>query len=77
MVDILPLDYWNEWRQFYHQILARLTQAEMDDIYQRMQRVNPKVSLVRPVIESVWEPITNEDDWEPFYDLVRRIQGSK
>ncbi|WP_202225566.1 protein adenylyltransferase SelO family protein [Okeania sp. KiyG1] len=30
-------------------------------------------SLIRPIIESVWEPITVEDNWQPFYDLLKQI----
>lgn len=75
LVDILPLDYWEEWRQLYHQVLIQLPQEEMDSVRQRMQRVNPTIALIRPVIESVWESITTGDDWQPFYDLVRQIQG--
>lgn len=77
LVDVLPLDYWDEWRKVYHQILAHLPQEEMNNISRRLQQVNPKAALLRPVIESVWEAITNEDDWQPFYDLVWQIQGGK
>jgi len=77
LVDILPIDYWDEWRKLYHQVLAQLPQEEMNNVSQRLQQGNPKIALLRPIIESVWESITNEDDWEPFYDLVRQIQDDK
>jgi uncharacterized protein YdiU (UPF0061 family) len=77
LVDTLPLDYWEKWRQIYHQVLVRLPPEAMDSVFQRLQQVNPKIALLRSVIESVWEPITNEDNWQPFYDLVRQIQGDK
>jgi uncharacterized protein YdiU (UPF0061 family) len=77
LIDFLPLDYWDEWRKLYHRILAQMPEEEMENVLQRLRQVNPNVALLRPVIESVWEPITNEDDWEPFYALVRQIQGGK
>ncbi|MDZ4871141.1 MAG: Protein adenylyltransferase SelO [Chroococcidiopsis cubana SAG 39.79] len=77
LVDVLPLDYWDEWRRLYHQVLGQLSREEMDNVSRRLQEVNPNVALLRPVIESVWEAIINEDDWQPFYDLVRQIQGGQ
>jgi len=77
--DFLPLDAESEilkdWRNLYQQILNNLPPDEMDNIAQQMQRSNPKTVLLRPVIESVWEPIANEDNWEPFYDLLSKIQS--
>jgi uncharacterized protein YdiU (UPF0061 family) len=77
--DFLPLDGESEilkdWRNLYQQILNKLPPDEMDNIAQQMQRSNPKTVLLRPVIESVWEPIANEDNWEPFYDLLSKIQS--
>jgi len=75
--DVLPSDTSAEdledWRKLYQQILSNLPAAEMDNIAQQLTRINPKTVLLRPVIEAVWEPIANNDDWEPFYDLLRRI----
>lgn len=64
-----------EWQNLYQRILSNLPPDEMDNIAQQLQRSNPKTVLLRPVIEAVWEPIANEDNWEPFYDLLRRIQS--
>jgi len=77
--DFLPLDGESEilenWRNLYQQILNKLPPDEMGNIAQQMQRSNPKTVLLRPVIESVWEPIANEDNWQPFYDLLSKIQS--
>lgn len=77
--DFLPLDGESEilenWRNLYQQILKKLPPDEMGNIAQQMQRSNPKTVLLRPVIESVWEPIANEDNWQPFYDLLSKIQS--
>jgi len=63
------------WRSLYHRILQRLSDDEMVEVGKRMRRWNPKTVLLRPQIEAVWEPIALEDNWESFYDLVRRIQA--
>jgi len=78
-VDFLPLDGASEllenWRNLYQQILNKLPPDEMANIAQQMQRSNPKIVLLRPVIEAVWEAIVNEDNWQPFYDLLSKIQS--
>lgn len=63
-----------KWRNLYQQILINLPHNEMDKIAQQLTRSNPRTVLLRPVIEAVWEPITNEDNWEPFYNLLKRVQ---
>lgn len=75
LVDILPIEYWENWRHLYYGILNQLTLDEMNNIAQRLQQSNPETVLLRPIIESVWEPIANEDSWAPFYDLLKQIQS--
>ena len=64
-----------KWRSLYHRILSILPDSELEHIARRMARCNPKTVLLRPQIEAVWEPIVQEDNWEPFYELLRRIQS--
>ena len=66
----------DNWRNLYYQALNKLPIEEMDKIGDRLRFNNPKTALLRPAIESVWEPIVSEDNWEPFHDLFRRI-GAK
>ena len=47
----------------------------MDNVAQQLVSSNPKTVLLRQVIEAVWEPIANEDNWAPFNDLLRRLQS--
>jgi uncharacterized protein YdiU (UPF0061 family) len=47
----------------------------MDVIAQTLAENNPQTVLLRPIIESVWEPIAQEDNWQPFNDLVQKIQS--
>ena len=62
------------WRKVYQQCLAKLPAEDMDTVRQCLQSTNPMIVLHRPVIESVWEPIAKEDNWQPFYDLLKQIQ---
>ena len=66
-----------DWRNLYHQILTNLSIDEMDRISDRLHFHNPKTALLRPVIESVWEPITLENNWEPFYRLLQIIHSKE
>ena len=65
-----------QWKTLYHRCLNQISETEITAISDRLQQHNPQFTLIRPVIESIWEPITEEDNWQPFYDLVRQIQGN-
>ncbi|MCU0565000.1 MAG: YdiU family protein [Oculatellaceae cyanobacterium Prado106] len=64
---------FESWRQFYHQVLQSLPEREMDAIATRLTQQNPTVFLLKPEIERVWDAIAQEDNWQPFYDLVEQI----
>jgi uncharacterized protein YdiU (UPF0061 family) len=64
-------------REFYHHLLQTLSIDQMEDIAKRLQDKNPKTALLRPVIETVWEAIAQEDNWQPFYELLKRIQAKQ
>ena len=63
------------WRSLYYQYLIRMPESEMVAIAARLKQYNPTTILLRPEIESIWERITLEDNWQPFYDLVASIQA--
>ncbi len=63
---------FEQWQDTYHSFLQRL---EYDQINDRLQRWNPSKVPVRPEIERVWAAITEENDWQPFYQLVKEIQA--
>jgi uncharacterized protein YdiU (UPF0061 family) len=67
---------FEQWRQFYHQVLHSLPVEELETIAQRLAQHNPTTVLLRPEIEAVWEAIITTDDWQPFQDLVQRLQQS-
>lgn len=62
------------WRNLYHRILLSLPDTEMNTIKQQLRQTNPATVLLRPEIEAVWEETTGEDNWAPFYNLMRRVQ---
>lgn len=63
------------WRKLYQRILMSFPESEMKNIKERLRQTNPATVLLRPEIEAVWEKITHEDNWVPFYDLVQRVQN--
>jgi uncharacterized protein YdiU (UPF0061 family) len=72
-VDLGKTD-WSNWRSLYHQALKSLSDEEFLTIGDRLQSANPKTALLRPLIEEVWEAIAQENNWQPFQELVRRLQ---
>ena len=67
------LKIFENWCVLYHKILNYLDSEYMDVIAQTLAKNNPQTALLRPLIESVWEPIAQEDNWQPFDDLVKKI----
>ncbi len=64
----------DRWKKLYHICLNKLPQSAMKEISDRLSFNNPKTALLRPVIESVWQPIVEQDNWQPFYNLIKKIQ---
>jgi serine/tyrosine/threonine adenylyltransferase len=65
-----------QWRSLYHQILQSLPLEEMEAIARRLAQHNPTTVLIRPEIEAVWAAIDQEDNWQPFQELLSRIRRS-
>ncbi len=49
----------------------------MEKVAHQLEQSNPKTVPLRPIIESVWESITTEDNWQPFNELVKRLQAGE
>ncbi|MCJ8282030.1 MAG: YdiU family protein [Rivularia sp. ALOHA_DT_140] len=62
------------WAGIYHRILNTMAIDEMDNTAQTLKESNPQTVILRPVIESVWESIAREDNWQPFHDLIKNIR---
>ena len=76
--SLLPRsENFSKWQSLYHQLLEQLPMDEMKKVGDRLHFHNPKTALLRPVIESVWEPITLENNWEPFYRLLQIIYSKE
>lgn len=69
-----PKGDWRSFRKLYHKLLNQLPIEEMEKVAENLNNFNPKTALHRTVIESVWEPIASEDNWEPFNELIHKIK---
>jgi serine/tyrosine/threonine adenylyltransferase len=75
---------FEQWRSLYHQVLNSLPPDGMgarssrypQGVAHRLAQHNPTTVLIRPEIEAVWEAIAQEDNWQPFQDLLSRIKRS-
>ena len=65
---------FENWRQSYAQALGTLSHVEIDAIPTRLKTYNSEVGLVRSEIETVWNAIADDDNWQPFCDLLARIR---
>jgi uncharacterized protein YdiU (UPF0061 family) len=62
------------WCWLYHQFLVERSPREISEIAQRLQRVNPVFVLLESEIESIWQAISEDDNWQPFIDYIKLIQ---
>lgn len=65
----------DRWRQLYHRCLQEQSDDQLAAMRDRLRHTNPETVLLRPEIEAIWEPITEADNWEPFYTLLKRVQN--
>lgn len=63
------------WRKLYHKCLNSLPVDSMDRVQTCLVLHNSPTALLRPVIESVWQPIAESDNWQPFNDLLNKLQN--
>lgn len=69
-----PGQHLDAWRQQYYHHLQTLSPTEIEGIKQQLKQYNPKIVIIRPEIEAIWEPIMVEDNWQPFYQLLEKIK---
>ncbi|MGB3312591.1 MAG: YdiU family protein [Nodosilinea sp.] len=62
------------WRQIYHRCLQSLNAEAIAIVAPTLQHNNPATVLLRPEIEAIWEPIATDNNWQPFYELLNKIQ---
>jgi serine/tyrosine/threonine adenylyltransferase len=75
MPEIVGNSGYHKWLQLYHQALSDLPESELNLVGNILDRSNPQTILLRPQIEAIWEPITQDDNWEPFYALLAKIRS--
>jgi uncharacterized protein YdiU (UPF0061 family) len=63
------------WRQLYHQALQTVLETQLSQVAARLRTTNPETVLLRPAIEAIWEPITTDNNWQPFEALVAKVQS--
>ncbi|MGK7940605.1 MAG: YdiU family protein [Crocosphaera sp.] len=68
--------HWKNWRECYYKILTTISPNQIDTMIKTMNQSNSKIPLLRPQIESVWEAIAQENNWQPFEELVQKIQSN-
>lgn len=73
--DPAAAEQLKQWRQVYQRTLSQLSPDSMSAVRHCLRKTNPVTVLHRPVIEAAWEPITEANDWAPFYELVKKIQN--
>jgi serine/tyrosine/threonine adenylyltransferase len=61
------------WRHLYHRMLELTPSSDLSKIATCLRQHNPLTVALRPEIEAAWEPIMLEDNWQPFYDLLKRL----
>nr|AAM82657.1 unknown [Synechococcus elongatus PCC 7942 = FACHB-805] len=71
-LEALPEAQWQGWRDRYHQLLTHLPESQLPLIQQQLAQANPEIAPIRPVVESVWDPIAIDDNWEPLEALLNR-----
>ncbi|MBW4539840.1 MAG: YdiU family protein [Myxacorys chilensis ATA2-1-KO14] len=75
---VLPEEFFNlfnQWREKYCLALNLMSSDDLIKMRERLHQYNSQVGLVRPEIEAIWEPITQENNWQPFYALLDRIRS--
>jgi serine/tyrosine/threonine adenylyltransferase len=73
MPEVVGNSGYQKWLQLYHQALSNIPESELKSVEAMLSKSNPQTILLRPQIEAIWEPIAQENNWEPFYTLLAKI----
>ena len=63
-----------DWRSIYCGCLKQTSAAAIATMSDRLKAHNPQTALLRPKIESVWQSISEANNWQPFNDLLGQLQ---
>jgi serine/tyrosine/threonine adenylyltransferase len=61
------------WPQLYQR--AALRRTDLSLTAPQLQQHNPHTVPLRPLIEETWDAIADEDNWQPFADLVAKLRA--
>ncbi len=75
MPEVMANSGYHRWLEIYHRVLSDLPATEIQAIGKILTRSNPQTILLRPQIEAIWEPIVQDNNWEPFYTLLDKIRA--
>jgi serine/tyrosine/threonine adenylyltransferase len=64
-----------QWRDQYQTCLTQLSPDTLTQVQDCLKHHNPTLVLLRPHIETIWEAISLQNDWHPFYDLINTLQN--
>ncbi|AFZ46441.1 protein of unknown function UPF0061 [Cyanobacterium stanieri PCC 7202] len=62
------------WKILYNKALNSYQKDQMKSIQAILEQFNPQNIPTRPVIEEIWKPINDEDNWQLLYDFVDKIK---
>jgi serine/tyrosine/threonine adenylyltransferase len=77
MPEVVNNSGYHQWLQLYHQALSDLPESEFDLVGSILDRANPQTILLRPQIESIWDPIAQENNWGPYNNLLAKIRSGQ
>jgi len=63
-----------QWKSNYQECLNMIHTGELTSIRDRLSTQNPAIVLARPLIESVWKAISEDNNWQPFNNLICQLQ---
>ena len=62
------------WCWLYHQLLVERSPEEIKKISQRLQEANSIVVLSKSAIETIWQAIYENNNWQSFRDFIKLLQ---
>jgi serine/tyrosine/threonine adenylyltransferase len=77
MPEVVGNSGYQKWLQLYHQALSQIAESELSSVGNILHESNPQTILLRPQIEAIWDPIAQENNWEPFYELLAKIRAGE
>jgi len=75
-IELTQAGIWQNWKDVYHYFLAQSTREK---VKAQLDRNNLSNVPLRPLIESLWQDISQKDDWHQFNELIasfQKISGS-